>query len=86
MDMLIKIKVFPESKNEEIKQVKPDKLEVYLRASPRRGEANMRLLELLSQRYEGAQFIRIIKGQTTPNKIVEIKEPTRTLLTYESEI
>lgn len=77
--MLIRIKVFPHTRKEGIKQVKPDKFEMHIRAEAKRGEANMRAVELLWEQFPQARGIRIIKGHTTPNKTVEILEPIDSL-------
>lgn len=72
--MFIKIKVFPKTRNERVEKVKEDKFELFIRAEAKNGEANMRVVEIMQGLFPQAKFVRIIKGQTTPNKIVEIGE------------
>ncbi len=70
--MLIRLKVFPKSRKEELKEAKSGKFELYIRAEAKRGEANMRVIEILKEKFPEAKSIRIIKGHTTPNKHIEI--------------
>jgi len=46
--MLIKVKVFPNSKEEEIIKKSEDSFEVKVREKPIKGEVNKRVLEILS--------------------------------------
>lgn len=70
--MLIRLKVFPKSRKEELKILKSGKFELYIRAEAKRGEANLRVIEMMWERFPNAKSIRITKGQTTPNKHIEI--------------
>ncbi len=72
--MLIKIKVFPYSKKEEITKKAEDSFEIKVKEKPIRGEANRRVVEVLSLYFKipGAK-IRLIKGFKERNKIFEIK-------------
>lgn len=78
--MIVKVKVFPKSRKEEVIETKSGKLEIYIRAEAKRGEANMRVLELLKERYPESRGMRIIKGHTTPNKTIEVFGPEVSLL------
>lgn len=78
--MIIRVKAFPESKKEEIKKIKDNKYEVYTKAKPWRGEANVRILELLTSYFKDARGVRMISGGTRPNKTFEVIEPTNHLL------
>lgn len=69
--MLIRLKVFPKSRKEGLKETKSGKFELYIRAEAKRGEANMRVIEILGEKFPNSK-IRIIKGHTTPNKHIEI--------------
>jgi len=70
--MLIRLKVFPKSRKEELKELKSGKFELYIRAEAKRGEANLRVVEVMCEKFPNAKSIKIIKGQTTPNKHIEI--------------
>ena len=72
--MLIRVKVFPNSKKEEIIKKSEDSFEVWVKEKPIRGEANRAVISLLS-RYFGVflERVRLIKGFKERNKIFEIK-------------
>lgn len=70
--MYIKVKVFPKTRNEKTLRLSQDKFEIYIRAEAKGGQANIRVIEIVSELFPQAKFVRIIKGQTTPNKIIEI--------------
>lgn len=72
--MLIKIKVYPETRREEVKKIKEDKFELFIRARAQNNEANTRVLEIVAEIFPQNKGIRIIKGHTTPNKIIEVLE------------
>jgi uncharacterized protein YggU (UPF0235/DUF167 family) len=46
----------------------------------RENEANVRVLLIIRQLFKEARGVRIIKGQKTPNKIIEVLEPTLPLI------
>lgn len=72
--MLIKVKVFPNSKEEEIIKKSEDSFEVQVREKPIKGEANKRVLEMLSSYFKTPEAkIRLVKGAKQRNKIFEIK-------------
>lgn len=71
--MLIKVKVFPCSKESEIAKKSEDSFEVYVREKPVMGMANRAVVSLLSGFFnipEGK--VRLIKGFKERNKIFEI--------------
>ncbi len=85
--MLIKIKVFTNSKKQEIVEKENKKiaqegsgnvsfayiLEAYVKAKPQEGKANQEVLLLLSQYLKTPlKNLRIIKGQTSPHKIIKV--------------
>lgn len=70
--MLIKIKVFPKSRKEELIDKGNNRYELYIRAEAKRGEANKRVLEYMRDMFPQSKSIRIIKGHTTPNKHIEV--------------
>jgi uncharacterized protein YggU (UPF0235/DUF167 family) len=55
-------------------EMMPDgSLKVWLRQRPHDGQANEALIEFLAERFDAARSrIRIIKGATSRNKVVEI--------------
>jgi uncharacterized protein YggU (UPF0235/DUF167 family) len=73
--MLIKVKVFPDSKIEEVVMVGADKFEVRVRQKAERGLANRRVRQLLAEHFgimeNGA---RMVKGARKPNKIFEVRQ------------
>lgn len=73
--MLIRVKVFPKSKKEEIKKIKEGKYEVYVREKAEQGEANSRVIEMMTEYFPGCRGIRLMAGATRPNKTLEIIEP-----------
>lgn len=73
--MLIKIKVFPGSKKEEIIEKKEDSFDVKVKEKPFQGKANKAVLSLLSSYFNiPSKKIRIIKGFKERNKIIELIE------------
>lgn len=70
--MLIKVKVHPETRNEKIVKKSEDRYELFIRARAQNNEANMRVIEIVKELFPNSKNARIIKGHTTPNKIVEV--------------
>ncbi len=70
--MLIRLKVFPKSRIEGLRETKSGKFELYIRAEAKRGEANMRVIEIMKEKFPNAKSVRIIKGHSSPNKHIEI--------------
>ena len=72
--MLIKVKVFPGSKREEIIKKSEDSFEIKVKAKPQRGEANREAMKVLAFYFKIPESkIRLIKGFRERNKIFEIK-------------
>jgi len=72
--ILIKIKVFPCSKKEEIIKKTEDSFEVKVKEKPVRGEANKRVVEVLSLYFKIPKTkVRLVKGFKKRNKIFEIR-------------
>jgi len=72
--MLIKVKVFPNSKKEEIIRKSEDSFEVKVREKPEMGMANRRVIKILVSYFKIPQSkIKLIKGAKQRNKIFEIK-------------
>ena len=71
--MLIKVKVFVGAKKEEIIKKSEDSFEVKVKERPVRGEANKRVVEILSLYFKILKGkIRIVKGYKQRNKIFKI--------------
>lgn len=71
--MLIKVKVFPEEKREEVIKKSKDSFEIKVKEKPERGEANRKVLEILSLYFQmPAGKIRLIKGAKSRNKIFDV--------------
>jgi len=71
--MLIKAKVFPNSKKEEIFKKSEDSFEIRVKEKPERGEANKAVIGLLSFFLKIPKGkIRIIKGFKQRNKILKV--------------
>ena len=73
--MLIKVKVFPNSKKEEIIKKSKDAFEVKIKEKPERGLANKEAIRILSLYFNISESkIRLIKGFKKRNKIFEMYE------------
>jgi len=72
--MLIKVKVLPDSKKQEIVKKSQDSFEIKVKQAPIRGEANRGVIKVLAEYFKTSeQNIRLIKGFRQRNKIFEIK-------------
>ncbi len=70
---LIPFKVSPGAKHSEIKGVVDGVVQVKIAAPPVEGKANARLIEFLSETLGiSKSSIRIVRGQSNRNKLVEI--------------
>jgi hypothetical protein len=71
--MLIKLRVHPESKKNEILRKAADLYEIWVRAPAEEGRANTAVLALLGKELGiPPGRIRIVKGGKSPSKIVEV--------------
>jgi hypothetical protein len=72
--MLIKVKVFPNSKKEEIIKKSENSFEIKVKEKPERGLANKEVIRILSFYFKIPESkMRLIKGFKQKNKIFEIK-------------
>ncbi len=72
--MLIKVKVFPCSKENEIFKKSEDSFEIYVKEKPVMGMANRAVVRSLSSFLKiPEERVRLIKGFRERNKIFEIK-------------
>ena len=73
--MFLKIKAFPNSKENIINRKSCDKLEVHVRAKPERGLANSAIIALVAEFFNcSAKEIRLIKGHTGRSKIIDVPD------------
>jgi uncharacterized protein (TIGR00251 family) len=71
--MLIKVKVFPNSKKEEIVKKAEDSFEVKVKEKPVMGRANREAVKILASYFNIPESkVRLIKGFKQRNKIFEI--------------
>lgn len=69
----IKVKVQPKASRTEIQGFRADVLHVRVMAAPQRGKANQALVELLAETLSLPKTeIKILKGHTTGDKLVEV--------------
>jgi len=68
--MRLNIKVQPSSGRQEIKKISQNEYKVFLKKSPEDNKANKELTKLLKKYFK--KDIKIIKGFTSKQKVVEI--------------
>lgn len=68
--MLIKVKVFPESREDKIEKVDSENYHAFVRASAQNGHANKEVIYLLSKHF--AKGVKMVSGGTRQNKIFEV--------------
>jgi len=72
--MFIKVKVFPNSREEIITKKSEDSFEIKVREKPEKGLANKRVIEILSSYLNVPETkIRLVKGFAKRNKIFELR-------------
>ena len=73
MAALFKVKSHPAAREDRLKKRGPDSYEAWVRAKPENGQANAAILALLARALGvPAKRLRIIKGATSPSKIVSV--------------
>lgn len=73
MEKLLRVKVHPDSRENRIEKKGPAAYEAWVKAAAEQGKANAAVLALLADRLGvEAKRLRIIKGATSPSKIVNI--------------
>lgn len=71
--MLLKLKVHPDSKQSVVKKNADDAYEVWVKAPAERGLANSAALRALAKALnQDVGRLHIVKGATSPNKIVKV--------------
>jgi len=73
MGALYRIKAHPASREDRLEVRGPDAYEAWVRAKPENGRANAAVIELLARKLGvPAKRLRIIKGTTSPSKIIAL--------------
>ncbi len=70
MSKLVKVKVFPESRVDEVVEIDSDNYQVFTRASAQNGHANKEVIFLLSKHF--GKGVKMVSGGVRQNKIFEI--------------
>lgn len=71
--MLIKVKVFPQSKKQALIQKSEDSFEVKVKSKPEGGRANEETKQILAEHFQiSTSKIKLIRGGKSKNKIFEI--------------
>ncbi|MBK3332197.1 DUF167 domain-containing protein [Persephonella atlantica] len=72
--MKIKVRVKPNAKKEEIKQISQDFYEVRVTVVPEKGKANKKVVEILSKHLKVPKSrIKLIRGEKSREKVFEIE-------------
>ena len=72
--MLLRVKVKPSSKKEEVKKISESEYEVKVSAPPEGGKANEKLREILADFFGVPKGrVKILRGHTSRIKLVEIE-------------
>ena len=69
--MIINIKVKPSSGKQEIEKISNNQYLINLKNPPEDNKANLELIKILKKHFK--RNIKIIKGQKSKNKIIEIQ-------------
>ena len=70
----INVKVVPGAKIEQVQKSFDENIKVWVRGKPILGEANRAVIDLLSRYYKVPKnYIKIVSGQKSRNKIIEIQ-------------
>ncbi len=73
--MKITVKVKPNAKKNEVKKIDENRYEIRVTVVPEKGKANKKVIELLSKELKVPKSkIKLIKGETSKEKIFEIEE------------
>ncbi|HLD98529.1 MAG TPA: DUF167 domain-containing protein [Candidatus Nanoarchaeia archaeon] len=74
--MIIKVKVKSNSSKDLVEEISKDNgYLVYVKAFPENNKANLSVIKLLSKYFKTQDSnIKIIKGKTSRNKLIELKE------------
>jgi len=73
LERLLRVKVHPDSRENRLEEKSPTSYEAWVKAEAEQGKANAAVLALLAARLGlETKRLRIIKGATSPSKIVQI--------------
>ena len=73
--MRINVKVKPNARKNEVKQIDANNFEVLTTATPENGKANKSVIEVLAKFFRiGKTKIKFISGATSKNKVFEIEK------------
>ncbi len=71
--MRVEVKVIARAKKEEIEKIAENSYKIKVSPPPEKGRANKRVIELLSKELDiKKQNIKIVSGETSSRKIIEI--------------
>jgi len=71
--MLIKVKVFPKAKRQEIVKKDEDRFEIRVKAKPQKGQANREVAQTLAEYFQVPEkSVKLIRGGKRKNKLFEI--------------
>ncbi len=74
MAFTVEIKVYPKSSEEKLVEV-DGIYKVYVKSAPDKGKANAAVIKILAGKYNVRKScIRIIKGKTNRNKVLEVRD------------
>jgi hypothetical protein len=72
--MLIKIRAFPKAKENKVIEKTKDSFDVFVKAKPVKGLANIAIKQVLADYFEISESkLRLVRGLKQSNKIFEIK-------------
>ena len=74
LSMKISVRVKPNAKKIKVEKIEERVFSVWVDEPPSKGRANKRLIEILSDYFKvPKRSVRIVKGETSRNKIIEIE-------------
>jgi len=79
--MRITVRVQPKASARKVVSICDGGLKVYITAPPCGGQANRALIELLAEHLNVSRSsIKIVKGQKSKNKIIEVRQVHRSMI------
>lgn len=76
MPVRLEVRVKPRSRRPGVERAGPNAYRVEVAAAPDKGRANREVLERLAEALDiPVSRLRIVRGETSPNKIVEVLGP-----------
>lgn len=72
--MYIKVKVFPNSKKQEIQKKSENSFIVYVKEPAERNLANKKVCQVIAEQFKiPEKLVRIINGHHSPSKLISLK-------------